>query len=233
MAQQQRQTTGWGLGDVILWFFVGQASALLVGGLLLSALGYGVGDRFPLWLVALLQLPLWAGYLGGPILVTRVKGQGPIRELGARLEAGDVLPGLALGVALQLAVIPLLYNLVILRLVDGDLSGPARDLIDRATDPVGVVLLVLIAGVGAPLIEELFFRGFLLRALLRHMGPVPAVLVSSVVFAAVHRQPLQFPALLVFGLVAGWLTVRTGRLGPAWAAHIAFNLVTIVLLLAV
>jgi uncharacterized protein len=232
VAQQQRQSTGWGLGDVVLWFFVGQAAAVLVGGILLGIFGYGPGERLPLWLVAVLQLPLWAGYLGGPVLVTRAKGQGPVRDLGARIEAGDVLPGLALGVALQLAVIPLLYHLVILRLVDGDLSGPARDLIERADDPVGVVLLVLIAGVGAPLIEELFFRGFLLRGLLRRMGPVPAVLVSSVVFAAVHRQPLQFPALLVFGLVAGWLTVRTGRLGPAWAAHVAFNVVTIVLLLS-
>ena len=42
-------------------------------------------------------------------------------------------------------------------------------------------------------------------------------------FAAVHLQLLQFPALVLIGLVLGWLTLRTGRLGPAIWAHVAFN----------
>ena len=51
-------------------------------------------------------------------------------------------------------------------------------------------------------------------------------------FGAVHLQLLQFPALTLIGLVLGWLTLRYGRLGPAIWAHIAFNAVATVMLLA-
>lgn len=228
---QRPSSVSWGLGDVLLWFLVAQVASIVVGGTVLGAAGHAPGDAYPLWLVAVLQVPLWAGYLVGPIVATRAKGRGPVEDLGARLRRGDILPGLAAGVVAQLVAVPLLYRFVVFRFVDGDLSAAARDLVDRATSPVGVVLLVLIAGVGAPLIEELFYRGFLLRALERRLGRVGALVVSSVVFAAVHLQALQFPALLLFGLLAGWLYQRTGRLGPAWAAHVAFNLVTIAVLL--
>lgn len=229
---QRPRTVGWGLGDVVLWFFVAQLASIVVGGMVLAAAGYGAGDRYPLWLVALLQIPLWAGYLVGPLVATATKGLGAVQDLGARIRWRDVVPGAAAGIATQLLLVPVLYQLVILRFVDGDLSAAARNLVDRATDPVGVLLLVLIAGVAAPLVEELFYRGFLLRALERRIGTTWALVVSSVVFAAVHLQALQFPALLLFGLVAGGLYVRTGRLGMAWAAHVAFNLVTIAVLLS-
>jgi uncharacterized protein len=232
VTQRQQTAATWGLGDVALWFLVAQLSSIFIGGAMLAAAGHEPGDTYPMWLVALIQIPLWAGYLVGPIVATRLKGRGPVEDLGARIEGRDVLPGLALGVAAQLVVIPLLYHFVILRLFDGDLSGPAKELIDRADDPVGVLLVILVAAVAAPLVEELFYRGFLLRALERRIGTTPALLTSSAVFAAVHLQALQFPALLLFGLLAGWLTIRSGRLGPAWAAHVGFNAVTVAILLA-
>ena len=40
-----------------------------------------------------------------------------------------------------------------------------------------------------------------------------------------HLQPLQFPALLAFGVILGVLAWRTGRLGPALWAHVGFNVV--------
>jgi membrane protease YdiL (CAAX protease family) len=231
VTQHLKASPSWGLGDALVWFLVAQVSSILVGGLALAASGYEAGDTYPMWLVAVLQVPLWVGYLAGPIVTTRLKGRGPVEDLGARIEGRDILPGLAYGVAAQLVVIPLFYYLVVLRLFDGDLSGPARDHIDRADDPVGVVLIIAIAVIGAPLVEELFFRGLLLRGLERRFGTTPALLVSSVVFAGVHLQGLQFPALFLFGLLAGWLTVRSGRLGPAWAAHVGFNATTVAILL--
>lgn len=232
MTQRQRTSVSWGLGDVLLWFLVAQVAAVLIGGIVLGAAGYEVGDTYPMWLVAVIQIPLWAAYLIGPIATTRRKGRGPVEDLGARIEGRDIVPGLVAGVVAQLVVIPLLYWLFILRLVDGDLSEPARDLIDRADDPLGVALLALVTVVAAPLVEELFYRGFLLRALERRVGATPALWASSFIFAAVHGQLLQLPALLLFGLLAGWLTQRSGRLGPAWAAHVGFNLVTVVILLS-
>jgi membrane protease YdiL (CAAX protease family) len=56
--------------------------------------------------------------------------------------------------------------------------------------------------------------------------------LSSFVFAAVHFQVYDFPALFGFAVVLGVLTVRTGRLGPAIAAHVFFNTAAVVTLLA-
>jgi membrane protease YdiL (CAAX protease family) len=50
-----------------------------------------------------------------------------------------------------------------------------------------------------------------------------AIVGSSAVFGLVHFQLLQFPALMVVGVVNAVLTLRTGRLGPAVCAHVAFN----------
>jgi uncharacterized protein len=149
----------------------------------------------------------------------------------------DVPIGLGAGIASQIVVIPLLYVALFALFdavgwdTDRDISEAARELVDKATDPVGVVLLVLITVVGAPIVEELFFRGLLLRAIEKRFGRRWALWGSSIVFAAVHLQLLQFPALVVIGLVLGWLTLRYERLGPAIWAHLAFNAVATVALL--
>jgi membrane protease YdiL (CAAX protease family) len=53
-----------------------------------------------------------------------------------------------------------------------------------------------------------------------------------VLFAATHFQLLQLPALALAGALFGVLAHRAGRLGPAIAAHIVFNMTAVVTLLA-
>jgi membrane protease YdiL (CAAX protease family) len=81
--------------------------------------------------------------------------------------------------------------------------------------------------VGAPVVEELFFRGLVLRSLLP-LAPAPvAVVASGVLFGLAHWQGVQFPGLAVFGVVLGVLAYRTGRLTPGIGAHAAFNAVAV------
>jgi membrane protease YdiL (CAAX protease family) len=96
-----------------------------------------------------------------------------------------------------------------------------------------VVLIVVWVGVLTPIAEEVFYRGLLLGGLRRRgLPPWAAITVSALLFALSHLQGLQLPALVLFGAAAAWLVHRTGRLGPAIAAHMAFNGVTLVVLLA-
>jgi membrane protease YdiL (CAAX protease family) len=95
-----------------------------------------------------------------------------------------------------------------------------------------VVCLFLVAVVGAALLEELFYRGLVLRAIAMRLGPGPAIAISSLVFGIVHFQLLDTIALSLFGALCGWLAVRHGRLGPAIWAHAAFNLTAFISLLA-
>jgi membrane protease YdiL (CAAX protease family) len=91
-------------------------------------------------------------------------------------------------------------------------------------------MLAVVVIVGAPVVEELFFRGLVLRSLQRRFGDGWAVAGSAVAFGLAHFEPLQLPALVVLGVVLGVLALRTGRLGPGMFAHGAFNAITIIAL---
>ena len=186
----------------------------------------------PLWLVAILQAFLWLGLLGAPVLAARTKGNGVVEDFGLRFRLIDVPVGLVIGVVSQLVLVPIvsLPWIALLGKDLDDLDDSARELADKATDPLGVALLFVIVVLGAPVVEELFFRGLLQRSLLRRTRPVVAVLVSALVFGVTHFQLLQFPALVAFGAILGFLALRTGRLGPSIVAHMAFNAVTVIAL---
>jgi membrane protease YdiL (CAAX protease family) len=184
----------------------------------------------PLWLQAIVQIPLWACLLGVPLFATITKGSGPVRDLGLRVKAIDVPIGVAIGLASQFVLVPLIYWPIVQIWGDQDISGPARDLTDRATDPMSVVMLLLIVGIGAPVAEEVFFRGLTQRSAARRFGPWTALVGTAAFFAATHFEPLQFPALFAFGLILGALVWATGRLGTSIFAHLAFNLVAAITL---
>ena len=103
------------------------------------------------------------------------------------------------------------------------LGGPAFRETAAVHGPGRVVLLYILLAAGAPLVEELFFRGLLLRGLLARLPGIPSVLVSAVLFAVAHFELLQFAGLAAFGAVLGLLSWRSGRLGPGVVAHATFN----------
>ncbi|MFD6285637.1 CPBP family intramembrane glutamic endopeptidase [Streptomyces sp. NPDC060205] len=96
--------------------------------------------------------------------------------------------------------------------------------------PALAMLVVLVPLQAAA--EEYAFRGWLLQAvggLFR--SPWIAVLPQAVLFAAAHGwgTPAGFADLVVFGVLAGWLTVRTGGLEAAVALHAVNNLMSFAL----
>lgn len=224
----------WGLGDAAGGWLLAQSCALVAVLVLAAVFGYSSdqmadGD-VSLTFTALQFPPLWLGFVGVPVWAAATKGAGWVRDFRARIRALDLVIGPPAGVAAQLLLVPLV-SLPILWLSGTDveeLSRPAQELGDRATTPGGVVLLFLMVVVGAPIAEELFFRGLVLRAFENRFGTRWAVAGSSVVFGATHFQALQFAALVVAGAVFALLVVATGRLGPAILAHMAFNAVTVV-----
>jgi membrane protease YdiL (CAAX protease family) len=174
------------------------------------------------------SIGLWAGFVGAPVLASRTQGTGDVAaDFGVRLDGRDVGIGIVTGIGLQLVALPALYALI--QLVTGplDVAGAASDLADEASLPAAWLAFAVIVGVGAPLAEELFFRGLLLASFDARFGRVVAVVASSALFAATHFQVIQFPGLFVAALTWASLTVRSGRLGPAIVSHVAFNLTTV------
>jgi membrane protease YdiL (CAAX protease family) len=89
----------------------------------------------------------------------------------------------------------------------------------------GINALSIVAWV--PFVEEVFFRGFLMAALVEPLGALRAAVVSSLIFAAGH---LMLSAMIPFfftGLLLSWLYIRTGSVWPPMAAHAAQNLLAL------
>ena len=217
---------GWTAG------FLGSLAAVVV--LTLYGLDLGGEDassELTLGPLFLLQIPLWIGLLGTPLLA-RTRGLRWNEQMGWRMRPADVPAGIAVGLLLQFVLLPLLYLPILEVFEDLDVEGPARELTEMAEATPEVAMLVFMTVIAAPLTEEVFFRGLLQGALRDRFGPVRAVVISSLAFAMVHFQVVQFPALLVIGVVHALLVLATGRLGAALWSHVAFNAATVVVLLS-
>ena len=89
----------------------------------------------------------------------------------------------------------------------------------------------------APLLEELFFRGFLYPVLARRLGVVIAVVLTAMAFAAIHGAQLMYswgPVLVIFivGLVLTTVRAITKSVAAGLLIHIAYNGTITVLMFA-
>ncbi len=105
-------------------------------------------------------------------------------------------------------------------LVEKELSG-----IMNARGGYFVVCLLV------PVIEELVFRGAVLRALLKwrsasHWGMIA---ISALLFAIAHMNPAQMPHAFVIGLLLGWMYYRTGSIVPGVVFHWVNNTIAYIL----
>lgn len=116
----------------------------------------------------------------------------------------------------------------------------AHSMLKLITDSTGDLLsrwmLVAVAVVVAPVLEEVIYRGLLQRALTSLTRSVwPAVLMTSALFTAMHAGVIPsgsfWPAAsLIFTLSVflGLLVAKTGTVVTSMVAHAAFNAVSIV-----
>lgn len=88
---------------------------------------------------------------------------------------------------------------------------------------------IVLAGVGlcfsAPVVEEIFFRGFLYRSLRNRLPVLPAALIVALIFGLGHTQYplLERPQQAAFGLIACLLYERSGSLLPGIALHVLID----------
>jgi len=227
---------GWLVGMVgaAVGFFVGLVGGGIAGAIVLGASGVDDFDEMNLGWVAVAQLGLWFGLLGVPFLLSRFRGNGMQRDYGLAVSWPDLPLGAITGFFGQFIILAIVYLPMqwFTDITREELSEPARDMADKATGPLGVALLVLIVGVGAPIVEEIFYRGLVQGSLVRRLGPVWGIGIASVIFGLVHFQLLQLPALALAGVLFGVLAHQAGRLGPAIVAHVAFNMTAVIVLLS-
>jgi uncharacterized protein len=193
---------------------------------------YATSTAPPGWYVVAGLLGLWAGFALAAWGVLRSASSTP-RSLNLSFRPFDLL-GLPLGLLLQLAIglayRPFLHHLHRFDAPIQKLTGGSQG----ATHALVIALSVL----GAPLFEELFFRGVLLqslvglsRAALRGvrvgLAVGIAVVLDGLLFGASHGELAQLPGLVAVGAALSLCYLWTGRLGLSIMTHVGFNAVAI------
>lgn len=167
---------------------------------------------------------LTAGLLAFMVAVMREGDRQP------KISAGTWARSLGFSVPVAIAVTQLLHlagNAVWSRITDTD---PVVHASLRALDASdwgvwGVVQICISAGIVAPIVEEYLYRGVFFEALWRASGNVGLALVTtSILFGIQHLTvPTTVIPLIAFGLILGYVRLKTGSLLAAILVHAAFN----------
>lgn len=208
----------WGLWDV-----VGAAIAAIAIGLLGATVLVAIDAPTSAQILVGSTLP-WLALAGWPLLVTHRRGNGPRIDLGLRLTWPDTGWGVLAGFAgLMLAGIAALVTQVFVP----DVTSTAAEAATRLEESAGrlaITVFALLIIAGAPIVEELFFRGLFFSAVRkRGVGAVMTILITGVVFAGFHFEPTRFFVLLPTGILLGWVRWKTGSTGAAMVAHGVVN----------
>jgi membrane protease YdiL (CAAX protease family) len=217
------------------WTIAWIVGSVVLAPIVIVATGASIGDDLSIPRLLAVAVTGWVAFLVALVVVSRRSGSGDVRrDLAVRFRPIDLI-GIPVGVLTQLFLIPLVY--VPLRwqwpetFSDQRLEERAQDLADRAGG-LTTVLLVLIVVLGAPVVEELVYRGLLQRSLASVVTPGPALCFTALWFALIHFSPVEYPGLFVAGLVFGGGVVVTRRLGMGILTHAAFNACGLAIVLA-
>jgi membrane protease YdiL (CAAX protease family) len=216
----------------ITTWFLAFAFGQLVSAAIIASSGAETTDEVPIPTLFAGVFATWVAYLVGCYVASRRSGSGhPVEDYGIRFRAVDVI-GLPIGILTQLVLVPLVY--IPLRGIWPDtfsedrLSETAEKLADRASGGTMVLLVVMVC-IGAPIVEEIVYRGLLQRSFAARTSAVVAWLGAAAWFTIIHFRPVEYPGLFVFALVVGACLVVTDRIGMSITTHVAFNVTGLLL----
>ena len=122
-----------------------------------------------------------------------------------------LVPGVMLAMAAVNAVIEFVFPM----------SSAEQAMFDRMMS-TGLATVIAVC-VLAPILEEMLFRGVILRSFLLQYPPRTAIAGSAALFGLAHLNIYQFVTAFFAGLILGWLYERSRSLWPSILLHAAYN----------
>lgn len=232
----------WRFSDFLLVWLAGLVTSL-IGTAIGIALGIGgsledLVTNVPPELLFWVALPAqFFGMLLALAWVSQRRGSGNFTtDFGLSIRPQDsafLFLGMLLLLVLAFALTPLAELL-------GTSETPqaTTEAITQVVDIPTQIMIVLTVAVVTPVVEELTFRGLLLRYLEERMPPRRALVISAVLFGGFHILGTSGTAGAIIamvqtflaGLVLAYVTQKSGRLSRAIFIHGGFNLITILVL---
>jgi len=213
---RQLREPAWGMGDAVITFIgaavLGVATSLILVKSFIDPLnGWG--------LIVSSSAP-WLMLAGWPIYTAWRKGNGARLDFGLlatrkHLRLGFVGGLVAIGFGGLIGIAQQQFT--------GPISSAAGEI---AKNQSGLVLFVFafLIMFGAPIVEELAFRGLLFSALMKaHLSGIVSVILSALIFSLFHFEPTRILILFAIGLVLGEVRRRTGSTLAAMVTHFVIN----------
>lgn len=97
-------------------------------------------------------------------------------------------------------------------------------------DPIAISLLVALAILLAPIVEEIVFRGCVYRFLKSQTTLLPAQILSGCVFSFMHWNLMSFVPLVIVGVFLARVYEKSGNLMVAIWFHAFFNAFSLLML---
>ena len=102
-------------------------------------------------------------------------------------------------------------------------SETIESLNQLVSNPIGLITAAFVA----PVVEEVVFRGAILRALLqKKWNPWIAIVISAAIFGIIHLNLTQGVSAFVVGIFMGWLFYRTRSIWPGVILHMMNNTIS-------
>ena len=221
----------WGFGDVA----VALLGAIVVGNALAVVLFEMKGHASPVaqaWMAVAVLVGPWCLLGGWPAYAALRKGSGPVRDFGLRLDLRSAAVGVLGGGAglLTASAVAAIQVAITGQGLDARVTTVAHDIV--AASRPALVLFSLATAFGAPVVEELAFRGLTFGAFRKVGQPVVwATVWTTVLFALFHFEPVRLPVLLVLGGWLGAVRAYTGSTAASMVAHMTVNIPGAVLIL--
>lgn len=195
--------------------WVGILLLVLIDAALLVAVSQGAGTRLAQNAgLILVQL----AYLIPLIVIFAYRRVHP-RALGfGRFEWSTL--GIGCGLLVASYVVILAHNAVLMLLGVETQGDQILELFAALDSPVW---FILVGVVFAPVVEELFFRGFLFQGFRQKYGWVKGGLLSSVIFGMAHLDPAAFLPTAILGFLLAYMYHRSNSVWPPIILHVLVN----------
>lgn len=169
-----------------------------------------------------LALNLIVLFLGASLVMIRRYRLDPVSTLQLRLPRIFVWPLVIIGAPAALIVVSALAQLVnhVIPMPSEYLKSLEQYLIP---EHIPVWQLVFFTSILPGVVEEITFRGVLLRGLRDRFGPGTTVIVSGLIFAAFHVALFRLVPTAFLGMVLAFVTIMTGSIYPAMLWHALNN----------
>ncbi len=141
----------------------------------------------------------------------------------------NILQVLLLGIfSVSIFFLLQIINGMFITMLSGFLGEPSPSNISDATNITQLLFEIVIVG-GLPAIcEEIFFRGFVLRAFERK-SPIIAIIMSALIFAIMHGNLQQLVYAFLCGIILGTVVVLTDSLFAGCMIHFTLNTISVIL----